>query len=161
MLRITRLTDYGILLLGRLADNPPGRVLSAREAAGRSGLSLPMVSKILKQLARSEIVSSHRGVGGGYHLARALERISVADVIRALEGPIAMVECAAQPGLCGHEPVCPARVNWNRVNREVERALDRVMLSEMFGGPAPRPVALSTVPAAPETECWPRETVER
>lgn len=131
MLRITKQTDYGIMLLAFLASLRPERILSARDVADGTGISLPMVSKILKGLARSGIVSSHRGAGGGYRLVRPAEETTLAGVIRALEGPISMVECGAQPGQCEQEPTCPVRVNWARVNREVERALERVALSEM------------------------------
>jgi Rrf2 family protein len=138
------------MLLGRLAGLPPGHVLSAREAAGWCGLSLPMVSKILKSLAREGIVASHRGVSGGYHLTRPAEQIPVAHVIRALEGPIAMVECAAHAGSCEQEPICPTRVSWARINREIESALERVPLSELIARPAPGPASLGVV-APPRT----------
>jgi FeS assembly SUF system regulator len=136
MLRITKQTDYGILLLARLASLPEGQILSARDAADWAGLSVPMASKILKSLARGRILASHRGVGGGYSLSRPAEQTTLAGVIRALEGPISMVECGAQPGNCGQEPTCPARVNWARVNREVEQALERVPITEMVNRPS-------------------------
>ena len=132
MLRITKQTDYGIVLLAHMAALPSDRLVSARDAADGTGISLPMVSKILKGLARNRIVRSQRGVGGGYRLARPAERTSLAGVIRALEGPISMVECGAQPGQCAQEPICPVRVNWARVNREIEQALERVPISEML-----------------------------
>ena len=131
MLRVTKQTDYGIMLLAYLAAATCERVLSARDVADGTGISLPMVSKILKSLARGGIVESHRGAGGGYRLAQSAEETTLAGVIRALEGPISMVECGAQPGQCDQEPTCPVRVNWTRVNREIERALERVALSEM------------------------------
>lgn len=137
MLRITKQTDYGIILLGAMARQPQGSKLTARDVAELSGLSLPMTSKILKSLTRAEIVLSHRGPGGGYSLARPARETSVADIIRALEGPISMVECGAHPGLCEHEEGCPVRVNWARINREVERALERVALTEMVATPEP------------------------
>lgn len=131
MLRITKQTDYGIMLLAWMADVHGGRPLSARDAADWSGLSLPMASKILKSLARCGIVVSHRGAGGGYELAHSPETISVASVVRALEGPISMVECGVHPGQCEQEANCPVRVNWARINTEVERALERVPISQM------------------------------
>ncbi len=136
MLRITKQTDYGIMLLAHLAELPTGHVLSARDASEWSGLSVPMVSKILKLLARAGIVVSHRGVGGGYSLVRPGRDISVADVIAALEGPISMVECAVQPGQCEQETVCPARVNWSRINGELEKTLARIPISEMITRPS-------------------------
>jgi FeS assembly SUF system regulator len=134
MLRITKQTDYGIMLLTRMAGIPEGSLLSARDASEWSGLSLPMVSKILKSLARGGIVVSHRGVDGGYSLAHLASETSVASVIRALEGPISMVECGAHPGQCDHESSCPVRVNWGRINLVVERALEQVPISEMVDG---------------------------
>jgi len=133
MLRITKQTDYGITLLAHLAELPRGAILSARQAADWSGLPLPMVSKILKTLARGRIVESLRGVGGGYRLAHPPEKTTLAGVIRALEGPISMVECGSQPGQCEHESSCPSRVNWARVNCEIERALENIPVSEMIG----------------------------
>ena len=142
MLRITKQTDYAIMLMAHLAGLPSDEVCSARQAADWSGLPLPMVSKILKALAKEQIVESHRGAGGGYRLTPPAQEITLAGVIRALEGPISMVECGSQPGHCSHEPSCPARVNWTRVNCEIERALERIPVSEMI---APLPCSLLSV----------------
>lgn len=132
MIRLTKEADYGIMLLGHLAARPVGELHSSREVAEWSGLPLPMVSKILGSLARGEILTGHRGVGGGYSLDRDPATISVAQVIRAIEGPISMVQCAAQPGACDHESDCPTRINWGRINRQVEMALEQVPISEML-----------------------------
>lgn len=137
MLRITKEADYGIMLLVYMAGRPRGEIHTAREAAEWSGLPLPMVSKILRSLARGKILSSHRGVSGGYSLNREPAETSVAEVIRALEGPIAMVQCGADPGACDQEPVCPTRINWARISVEVEKALERVPISEMVSRPRP------------------------
>ena len=74
------------------------------------------------------------GVSGGYSLNRGPETTSVAEVIRALEGPISMVQCGSDPGACEQEAVCPTRINWNRISQEVEHALERVPISEMVSG---------------------------
>jgi FeS assembly SUF system regulator len=133
MIRITKEADYGIMLLAYLAERPLGQVHAAREIARWSGLSVPMVSKILRALAQGRIVTSHRGVSGGYSLDRPAEETSVAQVIRALDGPISIVQCGAEPGACDQESGCPTRTNWARISREVERALERVPISEMVG----------------------------
>lgn len=135
MLRITKETDYGIMLASYIAGQPRGEICTARQTAEWSGLPLPTVSKILRSLARSKILASHRGVSGGYSLERAPDEISIAEVIRALQGPISMVQCGSQPGACEQEQVCPTRVNWTRISREVERALDSVPISDMVGRP--------------------------
>jgi len=137
MLRITKEADYGIMLLVYMAGRARGEIHTAREAAEWSGLPLPMVSKILRSLAREKILDSHRGVSGGYSLTREPAETSVAEVIRALEGPISMVQCGTDPGACDQEPVCPTRINWARISVEVERALERVPISEMVSLPRP------------------------
>ena len=131
MLRITKQTDIGIMLLAHMASFPPHSLLTARGAANWSGISQPMASKILKRLAKSQIIVSQRGYAGGYSLAAPPEDTTVADVIRALEGPISMVECGIHPGQCEQESICPTRTNWTRINRVVEQALEQVHISEM------------------------------
>jgi len=131
MIRITRQSDYGIVLLSQMAGRPQDEVLTAKDAARRSGLPLPMASKILKALARAGLLVSHRGVKGGYSLAIAPAEISVGDVIQALEGPIGITECSFNPGGCEQEGSCPVRTNWRRISVAVRDALDRIPLSEM------------------------------
>ena len=105
---------------------------SARDLAGASGLPLPMVGKILKRLARGGILASHLGASGGYALVQDLEEISVAAVIRALEGPIALTACVEGSGChCEVETLCPIRGNWERVNQAIRGALQEVTLEEM------------------------------
>lgn len=132
MFRITRQTDYGILLLTHMATVPSPQVHTAKDAARWTGLPLPMVSKILKTLAREGLVVSHRGVKGGYSLAQRPDRIPISRVIEALEGPIGLTECASYPGRCGQEGSCPTRVNWQRINIAVRDALDKVVLADML-----------------------------
>jgi FeS assembly SUF system regulator len=131
MIRITRQTDYGILLLTHLASRPLDEVHTAKDAARRSSIPLPMASKILKALAKAGLLASHRGVKGGYSLSIPPERISIAEVIQALEGPIGITECSFNPGRCEQEPSCPVRTNWQRISLAVRDALDRIPLSDM------------------------------
>jgi FeS assembly SUF system regulator len=130
MIRITKQTDYGIVLLTHLATDPE-RQYNAPDLAAEAHLPLPMVSKILKLLAREGLLASHRGVKGGYSLARQPEAISMAEIIAALEGPIALTECISVEGDCSHEPLCPVRSNWRRINQAVRTALAGITLAEM------------------------------
>jgi len=132
MIRITRETDYGIVLLSFMAVVPPEEVATARDLAARACLTLPMASKILKAMARAGLLVSHRGAKGGYGLARRPEEISVGDVIAALEGPIGITECSTEEGTCEQEPVCPARGGWRRVSREMREFLERIPLSDLM-----------------------------
>ncbi len=132
MLRMTKQADYGIVLMTRMATDPERRY-TAPELAGETRLPLPTVSKILKLLGREGLLESHRGVKGGYSLARRPERITVADMISALDGPIAFTECADDvPGACSQEDVCRLRDNWQRINQAVRRALESISLAELI-----------------------------
>ncbi len=146
MFRITRQTDYGILLLSHMATSPVQQVHTAKDASRESGVPLPMVSKILKTLARAGLLTSHRGVKGGYSLSLPPERIPISRVIEALEGPIGVTECASHPGRCGQEDSCPTRPNWQRINVAVRDALDRVVLADML---PPAPPLLHVGPPRP------------
>ncbi|HEX6203707.1 MAG TPA: SUF system Fe-S cluster assembly regulator [Thermoanaerobaculia bacterium] len=137
MIRITKTTDYGIVLLTHMAESPERR-FNAPELAHEAQLPLPMVSKILKTLAREGLLASHRGASGGSARARAPEEIPVSEVIAALEGPIAITECIDDtPGECMQEAVCPLRSNWQLINGAIRQALDGIRLSHM-ARPLPR-----------------------
>ena len=131
MLRMTKQADYGIVLMTYLAGRPDQR-FAAPELAAYTRLPLPTVSKILKQLTREGLLDSHRGVKGGYSLAHDPTRITVVDMISALEGPIAFTECIEDaPGVCSQEATCRLRGNWQRINRAVRAALDGISLAEL------------------------------
>ena len=130
MIRITKQTDYGIVLLTHLAAQAD-RHLNAPELAAETQLPLPMVSKILKLLARDGLLTSHRGVKGGYSLSRPPGEISMAEIIASLEGPIAITECISVDSDCTHEALCPVRSNWQRINQAVRSALEGITLAEM------------------------------
>jgi len=132
MIRIAKLTDYAIVLLSYFASDDEQPVHNARDLAERAQVPLPTVSKILKALSHGEIVVSQRGVNGGYRLAREPQAISIADIITAVEGPIAMTECSVEPaGLCDLEAVCPVGANWQKINRVVGEALRGLTLADM------------------------------
>jgi len=132
MLRISKLTDYGIMLLTYIAGDSHVPIRNARELAVAAHLPLPTVNKILKMLAREGLLLTHRGVNGGFSLARQPEAISMADIIIALEGPLAMTECSLHtPGVCQLETHCPVRSNWQKINQVVLAALKRLTLADM------------------------------
>jgi FeS assembly SUF system regulator len=141
MLRVSKLTDYATVVMTCLAV-AEAEVLSAQRLAELAHLEVPTVSKLLKQLAHAGLVESRRGVNGGYLLSRDPRRISIADIVTAMEGPIGMTECSAQSGLCGHEPHCGVRVNWQRISQAIRTALESVTLADMVAAPARRPAAI-------------------
>lgn len=138
MLRLSKLTDYGTVLLAHLAANR-GSVCSAADVATATGVAVPTVSKLLKLLGRNGLVTSTRGANGGYRLARDPNDISAADIIDALEGPVSITECSASDSQCEHEGVCSVGGAWQRVNVAIRRALDDVSLSDLLRSNSPTP----------------------
>lgn len=135
MLRITRETDYGIVLISAMVQNHD-RALSAALLARRCHLPVPMASKILKTLAQAGLLVSQRGAHGGYTLARQASDISVADIIEALEGPIAITECSTDdPHACAYQHHCHVNSHWNRINEAIRGALGAISLQEMSQWP--------------------------
>jgi FeS assembly SUF system regulator len=134
MLKLAKLTDYGTVLMTALAREPEA-VLNVQELALRSQVSAPTVAKLLKRLVRGGLVDSTRGAHGGYRLARAPERITVAEVVRALEGPIAITACAEAGAGCSLEHHCGARSNWRLIDDAVRTALEAVSLAQMAAPP--------------------------
>lgn len=132
MLRVSKITDYGTLVMSQMAC-APSEVFSANDLAGRLGLGVATVSKILKILARHELVVSVRGQHGGYSLSLPPERITLADIVDALEEqPFGLTECSSHAGQCGIETGCRVQANWRRVNAVVRRALESVSLADML-----------------------------
>ena len=129
MLRISKLTDYAILMMVELTRD--GEMLSAHALSERIHVEVPTASKVLKLLAGSGLLESYRGASGGYRVSRTATEISVAEVIAAIEGPIAMTECSVEEGLCAQEDNCGLRSNWQRISLAVAQALRDVSLAEM------------------------------
>ncbi|HTP39562.1 MAG TPA: SUF system Fe-S cluster assembly regulator [Steroidobacteraceae bacterium] len=132
MLRISKLTDYATVLLARLAAEPERR-LTASQLATLTHLAIPTVSKLLKLLHRAGLVASTRGLHGGYCLARPAASISAADILEALEGPLALTECAQHPNRCGIESTCAVGHAWQRVHVAIRRSLQEITLLELAG----------------------------
>lgn len=130
MLRLSKLTDYGMVLMTVLASAPE-QTRNAADIAAQTHIGAPTVRKLLKRLARQGLVDSTRGVHGGYRLAHAPADISVAQVINALEGPIGLTECTLHDGRCGIENDCRLRGNWHLITNAVRDALAGVTLADM------------------------------
>jgi len=132
MLRMSRLTDYATVLLAVLASEPQ-RVQTAAALAGQTRIAPPTVSKLLKQLQRAGLVISTRGLHGGYQLARPAAQISAAAILDALEGPLALTDCAASHGVCDIEETCRVGRAWQRLNLAIRRALYDISLAQLAG----------------------------
>lgn len=125
------MADYGVILMVQLARTPE-QVTTAAELTEVTALPGPTVSKLMKQLSRAGLLDSQRGTNGGYTLSLPVDEISVADIVAALDGPIALTECMTAEGtVCEIEALCPTRTNWRQINNALVEALDRVSLAEM------------------------------
>ncbi|MBV6417128.1 MAG: HTH-type transcriptional regulator IscR [Steroidobacteraceae bacterium] len=132
MIRISRLTDYATVILAALARSPTPQ-LTAAALAARTRIAPPTVSKLLKQMHRAGLVASTRGLRGGYQLARSADRISAAAILDALEGPVALTECALHQGLCDIENHCRVSRAWQSVSGAIRRSLQDVTLAQLAG----------------------------
>ena len=139
MLRMSKLTDYGTVVLACLARSDQ-TLHSAAQVATETRLAQPTVSKLLKALTRAGLVHSERGALGGYALAKSAAQISAADIIDALEGPVAITACSATEGQCDLEPVCQVGSAWQRINISIRAALREVTLDDLRA--AAPPIAL-------------------
>ena len=130
MLRISKLTDYAIVLATHMATC--AKPTSGRCLAELSGLPQPTVAKVLKSLSRAGVVEATRGVCGGYRLAKNAQSISVSEIIEAIDGPIAVTECTEQRSACAHEAGCGLQANWKQINAALTNALAAITLADMM-----------------------------
>lgn len=132
MIRLSKLTDYGLVLMSYVARNQKRRLHTARDLAIESGLPVPTVGKLLRILQQSGFLVSQRGIKGGYSLAREAHDISVAELIAAIEGPVALTDCSTEiTGLCELERGCPMKHNQRIINQVVRGALDKLTLADL------------------------------
>lgn len=140
MLKISRLTDYGLLASVYLARKPSD-VVSAREIAGFYHLPVPMITKVLKKLHQGGLISSHRGAGGGYSFEGDSESVTLGHLIAVLEGPWDLVECEttddAGHAVCAIRGACPSRRFMFSINHVIKSAFDRVTLGDLMRGDMP------------------------
>ncbi len=131
MLRLSKLTDYATVLLAYMAKTN-SHLHTALELSEATGIHLPTVSKVMKVLSKAGLVYAIRGSKGGYQLAQVPEQITVASIIGALEGPVAITECSAQTHDCEQASACEIKGNWGVVNRAIVNVLESITLADMM-----------------------------
>lgn len=132
MIRISKLTDYAVVVMAEMARNH-GTLLSAASLAERTGVPEPTVSKVLKILSKSGLIASTRGVSGGYILETDASGIAVTDIITAMEGPISLTACVSgSEDSCALESMCGVRGRWSPVNDAIKNALSPITLADML-----------------------------
>ncbi|RMH50648.1 MAG: SUF system Fe-S cluster assembly regulator [Zetaproteobacteria bacterium] len=149
-LKLTKLTDYGMLLMTRLAASDQS-IWTAPELAAATALPAPTVRKLLQSLLRRHLLISQRGARGGYRLARRPQEISLREVVDALEGGVTLTECNSDRGQCDRQSDCTMRAGWQRINEAMRELLDSITLAELARPDfAPRFVRVATIPVAQE-----------
>ena len=131
MLRITKMTDYAVLILANLAlhDN---KLLTAKEIASETHISLPTTQKILKKLSRKNLVISKQGVSGGYSLDPETKKLSVANLLEKLDGDLSITQCSSNDDQCEVEDFCNIGNAWQMINQRVQWALNDITLGDLI-----------------------------
>ncbi|NTU77196.1 MAG: SUF system Fe-S cluster assembly regulator [Alphaproteobacteria bacterium] len=129
---MSKLADYSFILLSQMVSNSR-KPWSASDLAAATTLPLPTVAKLMKTLAKGGVVIAHRGATGGYRLARPPAEMTIASIIEAVDGPIALTDCVetVRPD-CAVQSLCPMHGGWNKINRTLRGALTSVFLSDLM-----------------------------
>lgn len=132
-MRLTHLADYAVVMMTAAARREPCARLSAAELAGETGVPLPTAQKLMGKLASAGLLTSARGIGGGFTLARGITDISLADIVEAVEGPIAMTQCSGSDEVsdCALDAHCRVKPHMGIVGAKVRGALHAVTLQEL------------------------------
>lgn len=155
MLRLSNLADYGVVVMTAAARAEAGLPLAASRMAEAAGIPHATVAKLMGQLGRAGLLQSRRGVAGGFELARPATAISLADIVEAIDGPIALTHCTHEAADCGLAEGCAVRPHWEPVNQAVRAALSAVTLADLVGETRParhfaQPEPTASEPADPE-----------
>ena len=145
MLRMRRITDQGFVVLAHFIEAADGSLLTARNVSEEVGLPPATAAKVLKQLQRGGLLTSTRGLCGGYALACDPAVTTVVDVIEALEGPLGLTECSVGDTVtCESHDTCRLAGSWPAVNRAVLGALRGVTLMDLVTDHGAAPLRVAT-----------------
>jgi FeS assembly SUF system regulator len=133
MLRLNKLTDYAVVILSHMARHNVQHSTSL--LASETGVNEPTVAKVLKDLAKAELITSTRGASGGYTLNIAPETLTIRQIIEAIEGPITLADCVEGHATGCAVQICGTRGNWDQVNAAIITALDNIKLIDMMNAP--------------------------
>lgn len=131
MIKVSRLADYAVVILATMVDRRD-QLMTTAGISQITHLPEPTVAKILKLLAKEDLLISVRGASGGYKLAFTPTEISVADIVSAIDGPIALTPCVDNhASACGYETCCPVKGRWNPINAAIQNSLENITLADM------------------------------
>nr|WP_298931843.1 SUF system Fe-S cluster assembly regulator [uncultured Erythrobacter sp.] len=130
-MRLSNLADYAVITMSAAAGHCGGTRTSASELAAETGLPKPTVQKLVSKLTGAGLLRSERGANGGLQLARPAAAITVADIVEAVEGPIALTACVDVNGDCDHEARCTMKPHWPLINDALRGALANITLTQL------------------------------
>lgn len=130
MLKVSRLADYAVMMMCALAEH--GEQCSASEIAALTKVAKTTVSKVLKVLGQAGLIRSTRGINGGYVLTKLASHISLAEVVAAVDGPIALTACSTAKQNCSKLACCDVKSNWQLINKVVDDVLSQYTLDDMM-----------------------------
>ena len=132
MIKLNKITDYAVVILGLLSSRAPIK-FSTSKISSDTGLKIPTVAKVCKLLNNANLIKAGRGASGGYFCEIHPSKISVAVIVEAIDGPIAITACLEESeDLCGTQSVCLLSGNWNKANTAILDALESVTLSDLL-----------------------------
>ena len=130
-MQLTRAGDYAVRIMAHLASVPWGSVIPRRQIQQREAVPAAHLAKLIQALGRAQLVRTYRGAGGGVSLAVRPERVTLRQVIEAVEGPIYLNRCVVRPGACPRDLFCTGHPVWHRIQAVLLRELDAVTLAAL------------------------------
>ena len=134
MLHITRRGDYAIRGMVYLASRPADQMSLLSDIAANIDVPQALLAKIFQHLSRVGLVNSYRGTGGGFKLGQPAEKISLLDIVEAVEGPIILNRCLTREGACHRDSICPVHPVWHNIQEKVRQMLREVTVKQLAGG---------------------------
>ena len=132
MIKLNKITDYAVVILGLLSSRNPNKFSTSKISAD-TGLSVHTVAKVCKLLNNANLIQAGRGAHGGYFCETSPSEISVAVIVEAIDGPIAITACLEESeDLCETQSICLLSGNWNKANNAILNALESVTLSDLL-----------------------------
>ena len=135
-MRLSNLADYAVITMSQAATHCGDGRVSAAELANETGLPVPTVQRLVSKLTAAGLMRSVRGAKGGLQLGRPAAAITVADIVEAVEGPIALTACIDHDGECDFEAGCTMKPHWPIINAKLRGALAEISLADLRAAPA-------------------------
>ncbi len=131
MIKVSKMADYSVVILSCFVAGTIGQIWSANDISNKTHLPLPTVAKILKLLVKGDVLNSHRGVQGGYSLEKYSDEVTVYDIVKSIDGPIALTACVDDGDDCSSQPICPMSGGWDSLNSKIRQSFEDVTLRDI------------------------------